>query len=508
MAATIKVDLDVDQAQFLAFFNAFKTFSKGLGDTSTKWEKVGGDMRDAASSGRELVEVSDKLQDNLEKSRISLGSLKTLTEATARGWASISMTTTRVAANIKDATISLLKWSGISGLIGGGVMGVGALGMGALGSSVTANRSAAMGLGTTYGGRQAFNVAFGRFGDAEGFLGRVSGVMSSADKTPLRNLGMSPSEMEGDPATVAARAMQLLGEKGSKIPKGQLNDWLKSNRINEVADVGLTRQAIGATRSGEMGELQNAFAKNRGRFEMSDEAQRGWARFTMHMEIASGILKKVFAGALARLTPSLTKLSQIFTKLIEKLLADGGPVERGLDKLAEWLDTATKDLDEKKIGDWFQNFFDGIKEIVKATGSFLKAMADLLRWFGITPAQASTGGAGGGAGSAGGSGSGTIGGDALARGGGAGGDASSGGEPTPSGLETQSAPGMGAVQKMYPPASHAGAFTPNPSQYPTGKTMGVPAMAGRSGGGAVPQGRIRRSAGKRRSTPRRRQRRA
>jgi len=482
MAATIKVDLDVDQAQFLAFYNAFSKFSKGLGDTQTKWEGVSEKMQDAASASRELVTVGEKIQDSLEKSRLSLGALKPLTESVARGWASISVTTSRVAANIKDATLSLLRWSGIGGLIGGGVLGLGTLSMDALGSSVTANRSAAMGLGTTYGRRQAFNIAFGRFGDAEGVLGRVSSQQSSADHTALRNLGLTPSEISNmDPSELAARAYQLLGQRAGRVPRGQLKDWLHQNRIDEVFDIGQTRQAISATRSGEMGELQGAFGNNKNRFDLSDQAQRDWARFSMQMEIASGIIKKTFVGSLGRITPSLTQLSKSFTKLVEKLLADGGPVEHGLDALASWLERETKDMDEKKISKWFEDFFSGIESIVTSTGSFVKAIADLLRWFGITPAHASTGGGGGMS---------TPGGEAMSRGGATNGG---GGAPGDGGASGAShAPGGGSVGHMEgggaTPASHS---TPVGGSSTPGGARSTPLT---HGGGATPKGGIGGSA--------------
>ena len=333
--------------------------------------------------------------------------MRPATDAVARGWASIETNTRKVAGNVKEATAALLRWSGITALVGGGIWGAGTLGMDALGKSVLNDRSAAMGAGTTYGGRQAFNVAFGRFGNPEGVLGKVSELQASANHTALRNLGLSEDEIRNsDPADLAARAYEMLGEKARRTPKHMLGDMMRANRLDEVFDIGQARQAGQASGTGEMGELQGAFKKNRGRFNLSDETTRAWAKFTMNMEIASGVLKKTFAGALAKLTPCLTKLSESFTALIEKLGAENGPLARVLEDLDHWLEEVTKNVTEEQLEQWIRQFMDGVRDLAKGTGDLTKALANLLRWFGITPAHASTGGGDGGGG--GGIGSGAM----------------------------------------------------------------------------------------------------
>jgi hypothetical protein len=455
MAATINVDLDVDQAKFLAFYQAFDKFSKGLDGAGSKFKKMDKSV-DALRMASEAV--NDNLRSGFESSRKLVDAQKSFRDASvtaSRAWRALELSTKNFAYNIKDATMSVLRWSGLTGLIGGGIFGASVLGMGALGSSVTSERSAAMGAGTTYGRRQAFNIAFGRFGDPEGTLSRVSTQMASADHSALRNLGITDEQIKNmDPAELAALAYQRLGQMARRVNPNMLKDWMHQRRIDEVFDLGQARQAVSATKSGEMGEVQGAFAKNKDRFELSTEAQRAWAKFSMNMEIAAGILKKTFVGALSKLTPSLTKLSHSFTRLVEKLMADNGPLAHGLDALAKWLDETTKTITEENIRKWITDFFEGVKGLVTSTAGFVKAIASFLRWFGITPAHASTRGgesvgSGAGSGAAGGgaeSGSNPGGASAPARGsGGSTGRGESGQAGGTSGGATPLKPGAGGT---------------------------------------------------------------
>jgi len=384
MAATIKVDLDVDQAKFLAFSKAFDTFSKGIDGSASKWDKINGSMRQAAESSRALVETGSEALDHVDKARTAILSMKPATDAISRGWNSLSTSTGKVAGNIKDATLALLKWSGITALIGGGAWGLGSLGMTAIGSSVTAERSAALGAGTTYGGRQAFNIAFRRFGDPEGVLSRIGVLKGSAEHSALTNLGLTDHEIDTmDTADLSAKAYKLLGEKAQNVNPSMLKDWLGQYRFNDAFSLEQARLAKGGVKSGEMGELQGIFSTSKGRFNTSDESQVAWVNFVLEMEIAKGRLNKTFAGALAPLTPSLIKISESFTHLAEKIGQENGPLARTLERFNSWLLEVTKNVSEKRMRESIDNFISKIKDFVSLTAQFVKKLAEMLHWFGL-----------------------------------------------------------------------------------------------------------------------------
>ena len=389
MAATINVDLAVDDAKFIAFFRAFESFSKSADGSATKWGKINSEMGAAASQSRELIDQSSEAADNIERARQAVAGLKPMTETISRGWNALAISTGKISANLKEATLALLRWSGITGL----VAGAGTWGMGALGQSVTSDRAAALGAGTTYGGRQAFGIAFSRFGGADTVLSKVAAIQASSDHTALKALGLSDEEIRNlDPAELAARAYQALGRGARAQPKDRLGDWMRSRRIDEVFDLGQARQAGQATGTGEMNDLIKSFHTNRERLNISEPAQSAWVKFNMQLEISTAVLKNTFASAIAKLAPGLTAIMNSFTSLVDKLLKDDGPFGQVLDDFNKWLDKTLKTLDDKKVREWFNLFMNSVKTLVSVTWDLVKGLASLLRFFGVTPAEAATAG--------------------------------------------------------------------------------------------------------------------
>src|ERR1019366_1060636 len=126
--------------------------------------------------------------------------------STARHWKDLAVSTGTVSKNIFHATESLLKWTGILSLVTGGA---GLFGFDRLASSVSSQRTAAMGVGSTYGNRAEFLTNFRRFGDPEGLLGRVSEAQSDPSKSiGLRVLGLNSEDLKGDSADVAIKALR------------------------------------------------------------------------------------------------------------------------------------------------------------------------------------------------------------------------------------------------------------------------------------------------------------
>jgi hypothetical protein len=75
--------------------------------------------------------------------------------------------------------------------------------------SVSNQRSAALGVGSSYGSRAAFLTNFRRLGDLEGMLSRVSEAQADPAKSNiLRKLWLNDTDIGGDAADVAIKALR------------------------------------------------------------------------------------------------------------------------------------------------------------------------------------------------------------------------------------------------------------------------------------------------------------
>jgi hypothetical protein len=169
---------------------------------------------------------------------------------------------------------------------------------------------------------------------------------------------------------------------------------MQSHRINEVFDLGQARQAGKSDERGDLGKLADLVRTNRTRFDrmMTPDVQSAWVKFNMQIEVSTIVLRNTFASALAKLASGLTAIMNSFTSLVDKLLKDDGPFGQALDDFNKWLDKTIKTLDDKKVREWFDLFMNSVKTLVGVTWDLVKGLASLLRFFGVTPAEASTGG--------------------------------------------------------------------------------------------------------------------
>lgn len=398
MPAEIHVPIDVDDSAFRSFAGIFEKYRNSLEASKGDWSAIVVVMSGAAQSATEMQEALEGGGDALAAAA-SIGSkFQQSAERAAGAFSRVQSATKGAASNIKEATLALLKWASVTTLIGGGA---GALSMDALGSHVSGLRTASMRAGTTAGGREAFAINFARFGDAEGVLGRVANIKNSADHTALRNLGITDAQIkEMDPADLAALAYQKLQERAKNQNPNYLNDWMTSNRVNEVFDLGQALQARSTSKE-EMADVQGHFREDRPRLEMTPKAQLGWTKFTMTLDLASAVIKRVFAENLSHLTPGLGKLSDAFSHLLEILMAKGGPLEHGLEALADGLEWFGRHLrDDIRWEKLFGDLFDGVVALAKWTKKLIEGLASVAKWFGISSASAATSGGGNGAGGA------------------------------------------------------------------------------------------------------------
>jgi hypothetical protein len=216
-------------------------------------------------------------------------------------------------------------------------------------------------------------------------LGRVANIQNSADHTALRNLGISEEQIRNmDPADLAALAFAKLRERTQGVNKNYLGDWLRSNRVEEVFDLGQALQAR-STSAEEMRDVQQHYRKDRPRLEMTPQVQLGWTKFVLQLDVSGGILKRVFAENLSKLTGGLGKLSESFTKLLEALLKKGGPVEDFLQAVNDRLMEFSTHIASPEFEQNLKDFFEGVKSLAKWARDFLRGIVRFARWLGIIP---------------------------------------------------------------------------------------------------------------------------
>ncbi len=376
MAVKSIVSIDLDDTAFNKFAEAFAKYQAQLKETPKAWAEVGKQSGQTAITFEKLTAAllaQSVFSHELDKGAESQA--KTV-ERQASAWDRISRSTQSAGRHIADATRSLLRWAEISGVVSG-LLGAGGLwGIERLASSASNLRRSSLGLGTSAGGQQAFDVAFGRVVDPNSFLSGVTqGLYDVRGRTALLAAGLSPNQIAPgrDAAAVGADLIGVLKRIADQTPEALLGNVLTSRHLDQF--IGLQDFIrLRRTPQAELGEYERTFGIDQQRFGLSDATLRLWQDFNVKLRESGKWLETAFIENLTPLAPALTRLSESFTGLVVKVLQiakDDGLI----DKFAQGIDWLGKEIGTPE-------FKQGVLDFTHGIVSMATAIANFVGWFG------------------------------------------------------------------------------------------------------------------------------
>lgn len=291
-------------------------------------------------------------------------------------WASIAKDTKTFAANIGNATTSLLRWASITGVISGLVGGGGLFGIDRLAVAAGDQRRSALGLGVNPGQQSSFGINFGRYVDANRVLGDVNEAQTDVSKSVrLTALGISPNGADGkakNTADLAAEYLDKLKTLVDKTPFALLRNVLDANQQQNVPT-----QEAERLRNIPRGEFNLTQQQNRtdaAALALSSGTQKAWSDLQQQLERAGATIEKTLIVGLVGLAGPIGHLSASVTDLIATL-SNSPEIKKWLDSIAGGIEIFAKEVGTPEFQRGVESFVSGIDRLGKAIYGFFK-------WFG------------------------------------------------------------------------------------------------------------------------------
>lgn len=372
------IDIQVNDEAFKTFHALFQKYKAQADKVPDAWKEVNQQTAATASNFGDMVAAmmaQATLQDTLDrKSREADKRQKAAETRQGKFWRELKTNSKAVAGNIKDATVSLLKWSSIttvvSGLLGaGGLYGIDRLALG-----VGAGRRSALGVGTSYGAQKAFETDFGRLVDPGAVLSGVSESLHDVTKRwQLLAAGVSSGAIAtGDSGVVGADLLSSVKKLVDRTPSGQLQQLSDSRGLGQFFSLqDLVR--LKATSGEEFATQQAAFRRDSVSFGLGNDTQRRMQDFATQLSRAGTKIETVFVKGLDPLVPSLTKLSDSIANAVGTLLdgikpADIQALGTGIEDFAKYLSSP--------------GFKENVKDFTTDIGTLAHTIADALHALG------------------------------------------------------------------------------------------------------------------------------
>ena len=378
MAVRSIIDIDVNDAAFNRFQQVWNTYQKALKSQPAYWNAINQHVNATRQTFDEMVismaaaniqaKLREKAQERADR----------LTQSSAERWKLMARDTKEFARNIGNATLSLLKWGSITGVISGlvgagGLFGIDRLAVGALQSG-----RRALGLGTTVGGQAAFGANTQQILEDPGsFLSAIAGAKYDVTQSVgLRSL--TRGQVGGDTTDVAIAALRGLKREADSWNPQMFGPMLRAMQQGNLASPELLGTLRG-TSPAQFEKLIQGLQNARPGLERQNQTQQAWNDLVTQLSNAGNKINAVLVNGLVGLAPGITKLSEAFAKVATVLLEKGGPLDRwitefggALEKFAGYV--GTDDFQEK-----VKNFAEGVAAMAEAIGAFVERWGPKVR---------------------------------------------------------------------------------------------------------------------------------
>jgi len=350
------LDIEVNDAQFKKYVENYDKYQKALGAQSALWTKAGAEQSKVAANFQKMaaqaLAVNKATQNDGEAGR----KLVNNNRENDRLWTSMARTTKSVSSNIKDATTSLLRWTGLLGAVGG-LLGAGGLfGIDRMAASVSSQRTSARSRGVSIGEQSAFKN-FERYGVDSSFLDTVNDIKSDPSKS--WSLGTLGVDNNGSTEETAVSLLKAMRQRAKTTPNSQLG--LLDRQTGLSMGAGFWK-SIG---SGTDEEFNKTLAANQAdikRMGVGDKTAEAWQDFTRQMQRAGQQIENVFVNGLVNLSGPLSNLSSAFVGLVGTVMNSKG-LKDGIGQLANWIDEFADEIKTGKFQESVRTFVDGIGEL-------------------------------------------------------------------------------------------------------------------------------------------------
>lgn len=374
------LEVDISDDKFVAFKRLFDQYNAAVKGLPKAWKAAGESADETVDSFKALVGITSSVAQAARLIEKANEASENSVERQEKFWERISRYAKNTSTATSTITDALLRWVGVSSILGGLVGGGTLFGLDRLAQNVSGTRRASARLGTNIGSFEAFKTSFGRFTDPESLLTNIAEAQYNPSKrTPLISAGLTKQQIEGDPTQAAIAVLRHVQRLADTIDPRQLGGVLHGRQLDQLLP-GLDVQGM----RGKSAELEELIKKNQTstkQLNVLDATAKRWADFDTILDNTGKAIKTHFVNGLVDLTGPLSKLSAVVADFAGILLRDGGPLHRWIKAAAGGLETFAKYIGEPKFEKDVSDFIDRVGKITEAFGRVIVGLDKFLGWF-------------------------------------------------------------------------------------------------------------------------------
>jgi len=379
--------VEVDDTQFKRFSEVFDRYKEAVTKLPQDWQKIGIAAGGVAEAHARAGEATEKQTASLQKQATALNSSKRDSDSIFQNWRLIAGSAREVDKAIERSVVKMAKWGALAGGVLGGLGVVGSLfGLDRLARSIGATRTGAMGLGISYGQRNAYNINYSPLvhpGDIMSNISTAKYDLASDQYKALMAAGISQRDIASkNPAQIFSQFMHRIPEIFSGVPKDRIGTTASQYGLTNIASTQDIVAYLGASPA-ERAKREADTQRDAKDMDLQDSVQRQWQDFITQLGRATETVKAKFMDKISVIEPDLEKLSSTISGMVTKFV-DSGAAKASINWLGVELDKFAEYVGKKE-------FQDDVRDFAKWVGSAAKSLWNFVSFFsGVSPANADT----------------------------------------------------------------------------------------------------------------------
>ena len=362
------LEIEIDDSQFKEFTEAFGKFKEELDKTPDAWanaakwaQQTRSDFEKmVAAQNRQAQQDRDKADHRADQER----------GAIATAWQSITDNSKKFLAHIKGASLSLLKWTGLTSIFAS-ILGAGGLfGISRMAAGVAATRQNASGLGISYGEQRAFSTSFGRLGNTDAMLSGFHRALTGSNERSALMAVMGPGaerRLAGkDAAGTFGESLPDIQRVLRRFSPQMIQQAVEAYHLDVLGIDPQTARLIRDMSPGELKELVDSQKNLAEKLELTPDEQRGYRNFMDQLDRAEMEVGTHFARGLVRLAPTVEKFATAAEELVDAFIKNGY-LQEGIELVRKGIVWLSDQLNKGAVSRWAKEIGSAGESLDKLT---------------------------------------------------------------------------------------------------------------------------------------------
>lgn len=373
------IDIDVNDDAFKAFQSLFDKYQNAVGRLPGQWNQVNRAQNQSKNTFVDIAAALMAQQELLRRSTREVEAVDRAVSRTARTMSGLSRSTREFAGYLSTATSTLLKWTGVTGVVGSLVGLLSGEGIGMLAGYGARTFRSTMGYaGPTTAGQVGAAGAYSGILDQRQALGQLTEMLTTAEgKRGLVALGFGPESWGRGAGALLPQFLRRLQGLAKNTPESNFGDVMQGFGLGGFSE---TARVLRRMTPQQLEQLNEQRAKNeRELAKLTTDILFKWTKLSGTLDVAETKIKSAFIIGLEKLTPQIERVTDAFSNAVVHFM-ESETVQKWMTKLADGLESVDMENFAKRLEEGAIGVFDFTAKVVQALSKLHVSFLDMAAW--------------------------------------------------------------------------------------------------------------------------------